>query len=90
MPLYTYISSYRGILHSEQGRFSNFKGFASGALGKIPDGALPGLTHALRTEMIEKALRCQWEAVPNRRNLWRATFPVGDAEFVVHVVHTDD
>ena len=54
MPLYTYISSYRGFLHSEQGRFSNFKGFASGALGKIPDGALPGLTHALRKEMIEK------------------------------------
>jgi hypothetical protein len=90
MPLYTYISSFRGSLHAEQGRYSNFKGFASGALSKMPEGALPGLTPVLRKEMGEKALRCEWEAVPNRRNLWRTAFTLGGADFVVHVVQTEE
>jgi hypothetical protein len=88
MPLYTYISSYRGSLHAEQGRYSNFKGFASGAFSQIPEGALPGLTSALRKELAEKAYRCEWVAVPNRSGLWKAAFPLGGSDFVVHVVQT--
>lgn len=90
MPLYTYVSSYRGLLHVEQGRFSNFKGFASGALSNIPDGALPGLTPALRAEMAEKACRCEWQAAPNRRNVWRTAFPLGGCDFVILAVQTED
>ncbi len=88
MPLYTYISSYRGALHAEQGRYSNFKGFASAALSQIPEDALPGLTPALRKELAEKAYRCKWAAVPNRSGLWQAAFPLGGSDFVVHVVQT--
>ena len=90
MPLYTYISSYRGSLHVVQGRYSNFKGFASGALSDIPEGAMPRLTQKLRTEMGERAHRCEWEPVPNRRNVWRAAFPLGGSEFAVHVVQTEE
>ncbi|MFL6735181.1 MAG: hypothetical protein ACJ8EY_10865 [Sphingomicrobium sp.] len=66
MPLYTYISGYQGGVHVQQGRYSNFKGFASDALSRIPDGALPGLTPTLRKEMAEKAYRCDWVPVQNR------------------------
>jgi hypothetical protein len=88
MPLYTYISSYCGAHHAEQGRYSNFKGFASGALSQIPDGALPGLTPTLRKDLAEKAHRCDWVAIPNRTGLWKAALSLGGSEFVVHVVQT--
>lgn len=88
MPLYTHICVYRGGTHVEQGRFSNFKGFASGVLSTIPKGALPGLTPDLNRELAEKAYRCDWTAVPNRNNLWRAALTVGGDEFVIHAVRT--
>lgn len=90
MPLYTYISSYRGALHAEQGRYSNFKGFASAALSRMAEGSLPGLTPTLRREMGEAAHRCEWEAVPNRRNVWRTAFLLGGSDFVIHVVQTEE
>ncbi|HEY0014211.1 MAG TPA: hypothetical protein VGB79_15315 [Allosphingosinicella sp.] len=88
MPLYTYISSYRGGVHAEQGRYSNFKGFASGVSSQIPEAALPGLTPALRKELAEKAYRCEWVAVPGRSGLWKSAFALGGSDFVVHVVET--
>lgn len=90
MPLYTYIVSYGGGLHAEQGRYSNFKGFAAAALAGIPEGALPALTKSLRAEMAHKAYRCVWNAVPNRSNLWRTSFDLGGSEFVLCAVLTKD
>jgi hypothetical protein len=90
MPLYTYIASYQGSTHAEQGRYSNFKGFASGALAKIPEAALPALTPALRTEMGHQAHRCTWTEIPNRSNLWRTSFDVGGSEFSVYAILTKD
>lgn len=90
MPLYTYISSFQGSQHAEQGRYSNFKGFASGASSEMPEGALPGLTPRLREEMGERANRCKWEPVPNRRNVWRTAISLGGSDLVVHVVQTEE
>ena len=88
MPLYTYIASYRGSTAAEQGSFSNYKGFAAQTLGAIPQKALPGITPKLRKEFLEKAYRCDWVAVPNRTNLWRASFELDGSDFVVYVVQT--
>ncbi len=88
MPLYTYVASYRGAIHAEQGRFSNYTGFAPGLLGKLPDGALPGLTPALRNDLVREAYICQWSAVSNRTHLWRTSFDVGGHEMVVYAIET--
>lgn len=88
MPLYTYIASYLGSSHAEQGSFSNFKGFAAQALGAMPRDALPDLTTGLRQEFLNKVSRCDWIAVPNRTNLWHASFDLAGSAFSVYAVQT--
>jgi len=89
MPLYTYIASYRGGTHADQDRRSNFKGSAALLLGRMPDGALPYLSKELRTDMVHKAFRCEWTAIPNRSNLWRTAFDLGGHEFALYAIQTE-
>jgi hypothetical protein len=86
MPLYTYVLGFRGSLYTAQGRHSNFKGFVSSWSTNIPDGALPGLTAALKKEL--QANSGVWEEVPNRTHVWRKTVKVGSEDLVVFAVQT--
>ncbi|SEB92252.1 hypothetical protein SAMN05444164_0572 [Bradyrhizobium erythrophlei] len=86
MPLYTYVASYRGSTCAVQGSYSNYKGFAPQALAQIPDGALPGLTPAIRKDLA-KAWG-EWEQVPELSRVWRISFKVGDHEMIVYAVET--
>ena len=88
MPLYTYVTAYKGATYIAQGRHSNFKGFVSSWTTGIPSGALPGLTPSLMKELSEKSYRGDFEAVPNRENVWRKSLAVGGSEFVVIAVET--
>lgn len=88
MPLYTYIVCYRGSTAAEQGSYSNYKGFAAQVLGAIPQKALPDITPKLRQEFLGKVYRCDWLAVLNRKNLWRASFELDGSDLVVYVVQT--
>jgi len=73
MPLYTYIACYKGRSHADQDRRSNYRGFAAIVLGRMPEGALPGLTSkSLRQEMVHKAFRSEWTLVSNRKNARRS------------------
>ena len=87
MPLYTYILGFRGSLHAAQGRHSNFKGFVSSWATNIPDGALPGLTPALKKEL--NAYSGTWEEVPNRTHVWKKTVKVGGEDLTVYAVQTE-
>lgn len=82
------MTSYRGATHAEQGRFSNYTGFAPGLLGKLPDEALPGLTPALRQALVRNAYACNWQPVPNRVDLWGSTLEVGGHEMVIYAIET--
>ncbi|MGY4418756.1 excinuclease ABC A subunit [Bradyrhizobium sp. JR6.1] len=86
VPLYTYVASYRGSTCAVQGSYSNYKGFAPQALAQIPDGALPGLTPAIRKDLA-KAWG-EWEQVPELSRVWRISFKVGDYEMIVYAVET--
>ncbi|MBR1160717.1 hypothetical protein [Bradyrhizobium elkanii] len=86
MPLYSYVVGYRGSTYAVQSSSSNFKGFAPQALAQIPDGALPGLTPALRKDLA-KAWG-EWQQIPELSRVWRTRFKVGDHEMVVYAVET--
>jgi hypothetical protein len=88
MPLFTYIACYRGSTHADQDRRSNFKGFASLVIGRIPDNALPGLNKALRNSAVKKIMAVEWQPVPNRTNVWRTSFDLDGSDFAIYAVQT--
>jgi hypothetical protein len=85
MPLYTYVTTYKGASYVTQGRGSNFKGFPIW-LAEMPATALPGLTPALRKEL--NPYQGDFEPVPNREHVWRKSLLVGGSELTVIVVET--
>ena len=88
MPLYTYIVSYNGACRVTQGSHSNFKDFISSWCSNIPAGALPALTPVLHKELISKAYRGNFLAVPNIKNAWKKSIELGGSEFIVIAVQT--
>jgi hypothetical protein len=88
MPLYSYIASYRGGSYADQDSKSNFKGFASLMLGRMPPNAMPGLNSGLLCELIEKSQRAEWTAVPNRKNIWVRQIMLDGQPFTLHAVQT--
>lgn len=87
MPLYTYITSYKGASHITQGSHSNFKGFVDTWLN-IPNGALPALTPMLRKELSKKAYGGEFVAIPNVKHVWRKSIIVGDSECIIIAIQT--
>ncbi len=85
MPLYTYVTTYKGSTHIAQGRHSNFKGFATW-IANLPANALPELTPALRKEI--DPYRGDFEPVPNQEKVWRKSLTIGDGELIVIAVET--
>jgi len=85
MPLYTYVTSYKGAVHVSQGRHSNFKGFPTW-LNSLPPSTLPGLTPDLRKGIDPH--RGDFEPLPNVERAWRRTIQVGDGVLTVVVVET--
>lgn len=85
MPLYTYVTNYKGATHIAQGRHSNFKGFATW-IANIPDQALPALTPTLRKEI--DPYRGDFDPVPNQERVWRKSLIVGGSELTVIAVET--
>lgn len=85
MPLYTYVTSYKGSVHVSQGRHSNFKGFATW-LNSLPPNALPALTPELRKRI--DPYRGDFDRLPNMERAWRKTVQVGDGELTVVAVET--
>jgi hypothetical protein len=88
MPLFTYIACYRGGTHADQDQRSNFKGFASLVIDRIPDNALPGLNKALRNSAVKKIMGMEWQPVPNRTNVWRTSFDLDGSDFAIYAVQT--
>jgi hypothetical protein len=88
MPLYTYVVSFKGSLHINQGSHSNYKGFVSTWCSNIPTGALPGLTSVLQRELVGKAYRDEFLPVLNAKNIWEKTIEIGGSELVVVAVQT--
>ena len=78
MPLYTYLSTYRGASYIAQARRSNFHGFVDW-IRDMPSGALPELTRTNLRGM---------DAVANRKNVWRKSVVVEGSELVVIAVQT--
>ena len=83
MPLYTYVITYRGRTHLAQARRSNFKGFADWAT------VIPDLGSTLQRELGEAAYRAEFAAVPNRKNVWKASLALGGDDLTVHAIQTD-
>ncbi len=84
MPLYTYIVTYRSRSHVAQTRRSNFKGFIDWT------EVVPDLGPNRKQELSDGAYRAEFEAVPNRRHVWRASLSLGGHDLTVHVVQTDE
>lgn len=88
MPLFTYVVTFKGALHVAQGSHSNFTGFVSTWVDGIPEGALPGLTPALRKELADKAYQGTFVPIPNVKHVWRKTIEVGGLPVSVVAVQT--
>ena len=78
MPLYTYVSTYKGQSHISQSRRSNPKGF--------PDWA-EVLPQEIRAKL--NPYDGAFESVPNRLNVWRKTLTIDGSELVVFAIQTD-
>jgi len=89
MPLYTYIASFKGASCVTQDSRSNFRGFVNAWTSELPAGALPALSPALRKELGTKAYRGEFEAVPNRKHVWRKVVDLGGEELVVYAIQTE-
>jgi hypothetical protein len=87
MPLYTYVTVYKGATYVAQARHSNFKGFTDWITG-VPANALPDLTPALRRKL--NPYDGTFEEVPNRRHVWKKKLMVGGSELVAFVIQTKD
>jgi hypothetical protein len=85
MPLYTYVTTYKGATYVAQGRHSNFKGFATW-IADIPDKALPELTPALRKQL--NPYQGDFDPLPNQERVWRKSLMVGGSELTVVAVET--
>ena len=90
MPLYTYIACYKGLTQVEQDRKSNYRGSAALVLARMADAGLLGPSKKLRDEMVHKAYRSTWIAVPNQSNVWRTSFDLSGDEFELYAVQTKD
>jgi hypothetical protein len=86
MPLYTYVTAYKGATYVSQSRHSNPKGFATW-LAEMPENALPGLTTALRKQL--NPYHGSFEEVPNRQHMWQKKLTIGESELVVIAIQTD-
>ncbi|MBS0536255.1 MAG: hypothetical protein JSR72_19575 [Proteobacteria bacterium] len=89
MPLFTYVACYRGGTYSDQDAKGNFKGSAAVVIGRIPENALPSFSATLRKAAIEKTYRIEWQAIPNKTNLWRTSFELDGSEFAIYAVQTE-
>jgi hypothetical protein len=87
VPLYTYLTTYKGASYVAQARRSNFRGFPDW-IAEMPANALPGLTLALRKEL--NPYDGTFEEVPNRQHVWQKKLMIGGSELVVVVVQTED
>ena len=85
MPLYTYVTSYKGAVHVSQGRHSNFKGFPTW-LDNLPLNALPALSPNLRKGI--DPYRGDFEPLPSVERAWKKTMQVGDGELTVVAIET--
>jgi hypothetical protein len=84
MPLYTYVTCYRGATYIAQKRRSNFKGWPDWATD-LPDDAFPP---ALRQELSHKVYEGSFDAVPNRMRVWRKALILSGSELVVVAIET--
>jgi hypothetical protein len=89
MPLYTYLSSFKGATCVTQDRRSNFRGFVNAWTSELPANALPALTPSLRKELGAKAYGGEFAEVPNRKNVWRKVIDLSGEEFVVYAIQTE-
>jgi hypothetical protein len=88
MPLFTYVVTFKGASHVAQGSHSNFTGFVSTWAAGIPEGALPGLTPALRKELANKAYQGTFAPIPNVKHVWHKVIEVGGSPVSVVAVQT--
>ncbi len=84
MPLYTYVTTYKGAVHIAQSRRSNFKGWPDW-FSNLPPNALADLPPALRQKLPYQG---DFEPLPNQERVWRKSIAVGDAEITVIAVET--
>ena len=85
MPLYTYMTTYRGAVHIAQVRHSNFKGFATW-ITDMPVNALPGLSAEHRKNLNPYA--GDFIPVPNQDRVWKKTLAVDGSDLTAVVVET--
>ena len=78
MPLYTYLATYKGESYIAQARRSNPKAF-------------PDWVEALPSELQGKVNPYDgtFEAIANRKNVWRKTVMLGGSDLLVFVIQTD-
>jgi hypothetical protein len=55
--------------------------------GEMPPNAIPALTPAHQKEM--NLYKGRYEAVPNRKNVWRKTLNIDGSELQVFVIQTE-
>ena len=77
MPLYTYVTVYKGVSYIAQSRRSNFQGFADW---------MEALPAALRKEVASSY--AGFEPVPNRQRVWRKLVTIDGNELVVVAIQT--
>jgi len=85
MPLYTYVTAYKGSVHVAQGRHGNFKGFPTW-FANLPANALPELTPTLRKNI--NPYRGDFEPIQNQERVWRESLMIGDSELTVVAIET--
>jgi len=88
MPFYTYVVSYRGATYVDQVRSSNIKGHGPGFVGAMLAKPEAHFSPKMINETVGKAYYTEWTPVPNRINLWRASFDLEGSEFLIHVIQT--
>lgn len=79
MPLYTYVTIYKGVSYVAQQRRSNYQGFGDWVSSLPPE---------LKTKVAQK-MYAGFEPIPNRQNVWRRTLTIDDSELVVIAIQTD-
>lgn len=84
MPLYTYVTTYRGSSYVAQARRSNHHGFGDWIIDK-PKSALP----ELRMSALGAAdLYGPMNTVPNKKHVWTKTIVIDGSELVVVAIQT--
>ena len=78
MPLYTYVTTYKGVNYIAQQRRSNYQGFG--------DWIQP-LPEALKKKAAS-AMYAGFKSVPNRKNVWQKALIIDESELVVFAIQT--